>query len=164
MALSSNQETLWNDIVEIYNNINTARQKFSLNAVSIPSHAAYEVPIKSAHVTDLGTALTALNGTVYDSGSGASFNITIPTVSELVEYTPFATLNTEATNVTNTCIHRSSFRSHDSSFRSSHRSSFRSHNSSFNSSHRSSFDSSFRSSFRSHDSFGWYSFTANQAN
>lgn len=155
MALTSNQETLWNDIVSIYNNINSARAKFGVTKVSIPSHTAYQVPIKSAHVTDLKNALEDLRTDSY-VGSNANTGITIPSVDELVTLTPFTTINSKATNIVNNVCR------HDSSFRSSFRASFDGF--SFDSSHRSSFDSSHRSSFNgSHDSFGWYSFSANQA-
>ena len=161
MALTANQETLWNDIVNIYNNVNEARKKAKLNAVSIPSHATAQVPIKSAHITDLGNALAAVNGTVYDTSTGATFNVAIPTVDELIQITPFTSINSSATSIRNTCVHNSAFRSsHRSGHNSSHYSTnfgHFSHRSSFNSGHRSSFNGS-------HDGFGWYSFTANQAN
>ena len=160
MALTADQETLWSDIVAIYNNVNAARQKASLNTVSVPTHATAQVPIKSAHVTDLGNALAALNGKVYDTSTGATYSVTIPSVSDLVQINPFTTINSTATSIRNICVH-------DSGFRSSHRSGFRSHNSGFNSGFRSghrSHNSSHRGSHRSHDGFGWYSFSANQAN
>ena len=147
MAISENNKVLWSDIESLFTNLNTARKKFSMSTVTVPSNQ--NTTAKAETVNDLKDLIEAMSSSPY-IGSAASTGVVDLTAGQLIEPEPLNILSNKITEIQNICAFNSSFfTSFNSSFNSSF---FASFNSSFNSSNFASFNSSFNAS---HNNFGF---------
>ena len=105
MSLTQGSIASWSDIQTIYNNLNTARKKFSISTVSVPNNPGTMSPTQ---VTALKNAIEAMSSNKYVS-STANTGITVPAVGTLIYPDIFNSMSNTITKIQNKCIHNASF-------------------------------------------------------
>ena len=105
MSLTQGSIASWSDIQTIYNNLNTARKKFSISTVSVPDNPGTMSPTQ---VTALKNAIEAMSSNKYVSTT-ANTGITVPAVGTLIYPDIFNSMSSTITKIQNKCIHNASF-------------------------------------------------------
>ena len=115
MSLAKDQIASWADIQALYTAMNTARTKFSLSTVTVPSNPG----------TMVNTSISALNDQVNAMSSHkfltnvAVTGVTVTARGELIAVSPFTRINTTINNIQNTCAFDSfTFYTSNNGFRS----------------------------------------------
>lgn len=101
MALSKNDRIQWADIQNLYNKLNTARQKFTIPTIAVPDNPG---KIINTQVTDLSSQVDALSSNKY-LVSIATTGVTAPSKGEVITPTDFSIISTTIDNIQNACIH-----------------------------------------------------------
>lgn len=152
MAFNKDQKVSWEDLKQLYINLNTARAKFSFSSNLAPADQTNN----PTHAQELGTINSLINEMKSNKylTSVALTNVAVPTVASLLQVKPVNDLSTNISTIQNTCAFDASFFAANNGFNSSYNGS--GFDSSFNSSgffgSCNSFDSSFNSSCNSFDS------------
>lgn len=136
MALSKGNKLTWTDINNLYNSVNTQRNRFGLSSVSATSSSGNSAGSKVTNgvISGLKQAIEDMRAT--DAGSNANTGVTVPARGTLVYPATLNTMQNVVNNLASVCA------GHRANFCSSHREGFRSgFNSSFNSGHRDGFTS-----------------------
>ena len=123
MSIAEGYKITWSDIQDIYTNLNTARTKFSMATVAVPSNPGKPYP---SQINDLATLVDAMNSNEFLTGV-ANTGVSAPAVGSLIEPTEFNRISTTIDNIYRTCPHHGAYYSahyatHRSSYYSTHRS------------------------------------------
>ena len=144
MSIASGFKIDWIDIQNIYTDLNSARTKFNMATVTIPSNPGL---IYSSHLTDLAALVDAMSSNSY-IGTNANTGVSSQTPGNYIYPTQFSRIDTIVTNIKdNICPH-------NAAHYASHRSGY---NGSYYSTHRSSYDGSYYSTHRSGYNGSYYS-------
>lgn len=99
MALSQGSAASWADIQAIYTAMNTARQKFSISTVTVPSNPGTMTP---NNVTALNDLVNAMSSNRYLT-SVARTGITPPTRGALIQADPYTRISSTIRTIQDTC-------------------------------------------------------------
>lgn len=99
MALSKGNPPTWNDIVDLYSRLNTARKKFDIAEVAIPSNPGKMM------TTDISNLKTAIESTSSNSyiGTTANTGVTVPNIGTLIYPNIFTDMSSTIQNIQDTC-------------------------------------------------------------
>lgn len=103
MALQQEDKASWEDIQALYTAMNTARQKFSIKAVSIPENPGQITP---ENVTDLNTLVNNMSSNRYLTRVAVT-GITPPTAGELIKPDVYTKISRTISRIQSTCAHDS---------------------------------------------------------
>ena len=147
MSIAEGYKITWSDIQDIYTNLNTARTKFSMATVAVPSNPGKPYP---SQINDLATLVDAMNSNEFLT-SVANTGVSAPAVGSLIEPTEFNRISTTIDNIYRTCPHHGAYyaahyATHRSSYYSAH---YATHRSSYYSSDYTSNYGSHRSAYYS---------------
>ena len=150
MSIASNNLLSWSDIENIFINLNTQRERFNIDTVTVPANRN---TLAKANLADtIKDYIEDLSTNPY-VGTTATISDEIPTVGELIEPLIFTRFSNVITRISEVCEYNSSFYTTNNSHRGSFYTTNNSHRGSFftsNDSYRGSFftsDNSHRGSF-----------------
>lgn len=116
MALERKKRLDWSDIQSIYNSLNQARDKFSMNRVTVPEETRKKaVP---SNVSDLKDEITSMVTNSYIQAAGITTNnIQVPERKTLIYPSPFVAMKNTIDQILDVCPHNGTY--HASGFYSS---------------------------------------------
>ena len=100
MSLSKGSSVSWSDIQTIYNNLNTARKKFSFATVTVPSNPGIAKP---SQISSLKNSIEELRSNRY-VGNTALTNVTVPSRGALLYPNIFSSMTTTIRRIQDTCV------------------------------------------------------------
>lgn len=103
---SSNQRLNWSDIITIYNNLNTQRQRFSMSTVAVPNNVNYLATV--AQMQELKNQIEGLS-THNLIGSIANTGVTLPAVGSLIKPLEYNLMQETLDDISAICIHFNNF-------------------------------------------------------
>lgn len=115
MALSAGSVASWADIQAIYTAMNTARKKFGISTVTVPSNPGSMVPNNVKALNDL---VNAMSSNRYLT-SVAKTGVTPPSSGNLISATPYTRISSTVSRIQDTCAF-DSYRSFDNRSFDSH--------------------------------------------
>lgn len=118
--LSANYTLSWSDITNIYNGLNTQRQRFGLNNINVPNYEDYLAMI--SQMQELKNQIESLS-TVNLIGSNAITNVTVPSKGSIIKPLEYSKMQETIDNIGELCVHFANFTADHSPYNASHRSS-----------------------------------------
>lgn len=112
MGLERKNRLNWNDIQNIYNNLNQAREKFQLTTIEVPNETKRR-PIPD-NVSDLKNEVDDMLSNDYISRANiTTSSIIIPTTKTLIYPTPFNAISEAIDQMLNVCPHNGNYNGAD---------------------------------------------------